>query len=80
MGIHSLIGRKNNTMHTLLSLYDGEGNLSVIELGYTSNTFQKESDKKVKEILLSQVLANIDNVLKDISIQHDIFLKRKDIP
>ena len=79
MGIHSLIGRKNNTMHTLLSLYDGEGNLSVIELGYTSNTFQKESDKKVKEILLSQVLANIDNVLKDISIQHDIFLKRKDI-
>ena len=66
-------------MHTLLSLYDGEGNLSVIELGYTSNTFQKESDKKVKEILLSQVLANIDNVLKDISIQHDIFLKRKDI-
>tara|TARA_R110002020_G_scaffold109671_1_gene253758 strand:+ start:239 stop:442 length:204 start_codon:yes stop_codon:yes gene_type:complete len=67
-------------MHTLLSLYDGEGNLSVIELGYTSNTFQKESDKKVKEILLSQVLANIDNVLKDISIQHDIFLKRKDIP
>ena len=80
MGIHSLIGRKNNTMHTLLSLYDGEGNLSVIELGYTSNIFQKESDKKVKEILLSQVLANIDNVLKDISIQHDIFLKRKDIP
>ena len=79
MGIHSLIGRKNNTMHTLLSLYDGEGNLSVIELGYTSNTFQKESDKKVKEILLSQVLANIDNVLKDISVQHDIFLKRKDI-
>jgi|3_EtaG_2_1085321.scaffolds.fasta_scaffold24060_3 hypothetical protein len=67
-------------MHTLLSLYDGEGNLSVIELGYTSNTFQKESDKKVKEILLSQVLANIDNVLKDISMQHDIFLKRKDIP
>ena len=67
-------------MHTLLSLYDGEGNLSVIELGYTSNTFQKESDKKVKEILLSQVLANIDNVLKDISIQHDIFLERKDIP
>ena len=66
-------------MHTLLSLYDGEGNLSVIELGYTSNTFQKESDKKVKEILLSQVLANIDNVLKDISVQHDIFLKRKDI-
>ena len=66
-------------MHALLSLYDGEGNLSVIELGYTSNTFQKESDKKVKEILLSQVLANIDNVLKDISIQHDIFLKRKDI-
>jgi hypothetical protein len=66
-------------MHTLLSLYDGEGNLSVIELGYTSSTFQKESDKKVKEILLSQVLANIDNVLKDISIQHDIFLKRKDI-
>jgi len=64
----------------LLSLYDGEGNLSVIELGYTSNTFQKESDKKVKEILLSQVLANIDNVLKDISMQHDIFLKRKDIP
>jgi len=67
-------------MHTLLSLYDGEGNLSVIELGYTSNTFQTESDKKVKEILLSQVLANIDNVLKDISMQHDIFLKRKDIP
>ena len=66
-------------MHTLLSLYDGEGNLSVIELGYTSNTFQKESDKKVKEILLSQVLANIDNVLKDISIQHDIFLKRREI-
>ena len=66
-------------MHTLLSLYDGEGNLSVIELEYTSNTFQKESDKKVKEILLSQVLANIDNVLKDISVQHDIFLKRKDI-
>tara|TARA_R100001530_G_C4312881_1_gene153536 strand:+ start:1253 stop:1456 length:204 start_codon:yes stop_codon:yes gene_type:complete len=66
-------------MHTLLSLYDGEGNLSVIELGYTSNTFQTESDKKVKEILLSQVLANIDNVLKDISMQHDIFLKRKDI-
>ena len=66
-------------MYTLLSLYDGEGNLSVIELGYTSNTFQTESDKKVKEILLSQVLANIDNVLKDISIQHDIFLKRKDI-
>ena len=66
-------------MHTLLSLYDVEGNLFVIELGYTSNTFQKESDKKVKEILLSQVLANIDNVLKDISIQHDIFLKRKDI-
>ena len=80
MEILFLFKKSNNTMHTLLSLYDGEGNLSVIELGYTSNTFQKESDKKVKEILLSQVLANIDNVLKDISIQHDIFLKRKDIP
>lgn len=80
MEILFLFKKSNNTMHTLLSLYDGEGNLSVIELGYTSNTFQKESDKKVKEILLSQVLANIDNVLKDISMQHDIFLKRKDIP
>ena len=79
MEILFLFKKSNNTMHTLLSLYDGEGNLSVIELEYTSNTFQKESDKKVKEILLSQVLANIDNVLKDISVQHDIFLKRKDI-
>ena len=66
-------------MHTLLSLYDGEGNLSVIELGFTNNFHHKDLDKSVKEIVLAQVLANIDNVLKDISKQHDIFLKRREI-
>tara|TARA_R110002020_G_scaffold92079_1_gene223210 strand:+ start:1930 stop:2133 length:204 start_codon:yes stop_codon:yes gene_type:complete len=66
-------------MHSLLSLYDDKGNRSIIELGFTSNYHQKDLDKSVKEIVLAQVLANIDNVLKDISIQHDIFLKRREI-
>ena len=79
MEILFLFKKSNNTMHSLLSLYDDKGNRSIIELGFTSNFHQKDLDKSVKEIVLAQVLANVDNVLKDISIQHDIFLKRREI-